>query len=387
MADVFISYAREDREVAQRLAAALTARGWSVYWDRQIRSGQRFAEVIEAELSAARCVVVLWSEHSVRSDWVIDEAEAGRDRGVLAPARITDVPLPMGFRQIHTTDLIGWHGEAHHEGIEALLDGVEARVGAAPDPYRPHAPKGSAGLGPLLLAFSKRLPVRLLVAGSLAACLLTGAWLFYGHREQRDQAMELASRFTSSEILEARSRIDEAELACEDALNGVLQRTARLRDSGADSSRSADLAREQGRYRQVVDQLVRRAGVSNVTRILDYFDESARCAAQGICDPDTVDAMLGDHARKALATYLPFICDRRRNSDPDFGSLGAAFYLRSSTSGPSEGPRERAATLSRALGEAPRRASLYDEIDDLCEPYVGSVSADENACDSTLAGG
>ena len=36
MTDIFISYAKEDREVAKRLAAELHDDGWQVFWDRRI---------------------------------------------------------------------------------------------------------------------------------------------------------------------------------------------------------------------------------------------------------------------------------------------------------------------------------------------------------------
>ncbi len=39
MSDIFISYAREDREIAGRLAGALEAAGWSVWWDSKLRAG------------------------------------------------------------------------------------------------------------------------------------------------------------------------------------------------------------------------------------------------------------------------------------------------------------------------------------------------------------
>src|SRR5262249_28360602 len=107
MADIFISYAREDTETAQRLAVALEKRGWSVFWDRRIQAGRRFADVIAAQLSAANCVIALWSKAANASDWVLDEAEEARRRNTLAPALIELVDPPMGFRRIHAADLIG----------------------------------------------------------------------------------------------------------------------------------------------------------------------------------------------------------------------------------------------------------------------------------------
>ncbi len=75
MNDIFISYASADRTVAHLLADDLEAFGWSVWWEREIPLGKPFDQVIEEELNAARCVIVLWSKESVRSRWV--ETEAG----------------------------------------------------------------------------------------------------------------------------------------------------------------------------------------------------------------------------------------------------------------------------------------------------------------------
>jgi hypothetical protein len=103
--DVFISYEHSDRERAKSIAAALEQQGWSVWWDRKLRGGQHFDQVIQKELNAARCVIVLWSHRSVLSDWVKDEASEGSQRGILVPVRIDDVPIPLGFRRLHTIDL------------------------------------------------------------------------------------------------------------------------------------------------------------------------------------------------------------------------------------------------------------------------------------------
>jgi hypothetical protein len=121
MADIFISYARGDRATAEKLAQALIACGWSVWWDRHIPAGRRFDEVIAEQLSSASCVLVLWSRNGIQSEWVMEEAETARTRGMLVPAMIEAVQLPMGFRRIHAADLIGWNDTASHTGFEQLL--------------------------------------------------------------------------------------------------------------------------------------------------------------------------------------------------------------------------------------------------------------------------
>jgi len=75
MADIFISYASVDRPVARRLADALEARGWSVWWDHSnLHGGQHFDRMIEDAIATARVAVVVWSPHSTKSDWVRAEA-------------------------------------------------------------------------------------------------------------------------------------------------------------------------------------------------------------------------------------------------------------------------------------------------------------------------
>lgn len=134
VADVFISYANQDRACAHRLANALIAVGWSVWWDRKIITGQAFDQVIERELETAKSVVVLWSEHSVASEWVKNEAEVASQRGVLVPASVESVKLPLEFRRKQTAQLVGWNGDPSHSGFQALCEGISATLGSGPPP-------------------------------------------------------------------------------------------------------------------------------------------------------------------------------------------------------------------------------------------------------------
>ena len=98
--EIFISYSSSDRNKAKLLAEVLQAQAYSVWWDRKIPPGKTFDEVIEEKLETAQCVLVLWSEHSVRSKWVKEEASEGDKRGILIPVLIDDILPPFGFRRI-----------------------------------------------------------------------------------------------------------------------------------------------------------------------------------------------------------------------------------------------------------------------------------------------
>jgi TIR domain len=128
MTDVFLSYASEDRERASRLARSLESCGWSVWWDRKIIAGQTFDQAIEHELETAKSVVVLWSRDSISSEWVKNEAAVAAERGVLVPALIDPVKLPLEFRRKQAADLIRWNGDPSHEGFQALCDGIAAKA-------------------------------------------------------------------------------------------------------------------------------------------------------------------------------------------------------------------------------------------------------------------
>jgi hypothetical protein len=130
MTDVFLSYAREDRERAGVLAAALEAQGWSVWWDRKIVAGDTFDQTIEEQLSTAKSVVVLWSEQSVGSEWVRNEAGAASERDVLVPVLLDDVKVPLEFRRRQTVDLTRWKGHASDPEFQALVEGIAAKTRA-----------------------------------------------------------------------------------------------------------------------------------------------------------------------------------------------------------------------------------------------------------------
>jgi adenylate cyclase len=128
MADIFLSYAADDRERVRPLVAFLEAEGWSVWWDRQIAPGEVWDREIEEAVELASCVIVVWSQASVASDWVRSEANEGLSRHRLVPVLIDNVRPPMVFRSIQSSFLIGWPSRESQRELFQLLATVRKIV-------------------------------------------------------------------------------------------------------------------------------------------------------------------------------------------------------------------------------------------------------------------
>ena len=131
MHDIFLSYAHADLPRVLPLVRALEGRGWSVWWDRErILPGRAFHRVIEEALRAARCVLVAWSSRAVHSEWVIEEAEEGRQRDILVPVRLdAEAQIPFGFRNRQAVLLHDWQATEAHRGFDLLVEALTALLG------------------------------------------------------------------------------------------------------------------------------------------------------------------------------------------------------------------------------------------------------------------
>ena len=194
MDDIFISYASEDRERARTLALALEARGWSVWWDREIPLGRSYDEVIEQALADARCMLVLWSAAAVASEWVRSEASEGKRRDILVPVFIEEVDAPLAFRLLNGARLEHWEPDQPHAEFERLsqrvgeLLAVPPGVGVSRAPATP-AP-GAVVAEPTRTGSSARYrvpwtPARMAgAAAALLLLLLIGGTLWFTSRPQ-----------------------------------------------------------------------------------------------------------------------------------------------------------------------------------------------------------
>jgi len=129
MIDIFISYSRADSKKAELLVETLSKYGWTVWWDPQILPGKQFYKIIQESIVSAKCVIVLWSKHSIESDWVIEEAHIGKRRKNLIPVLIENVVPPLGFRMIQASNLVDWKPNMNHPEIDNLLDSITETAG------------------------------------------------------------------------------------------------------------------------------------------------------------------------------------------------------------------------------------------------------------------
>jgi len=111
VADIFISYSRQDHGHAERLARALSSLGYELWWDVDLPNGVSWRRKIEEELELAKIVLVLWSRSARESDYVADEADFAKHAGKYAAVILDDSRPMFGFAQLQFDDLRKWNGE------------------------------------------------------------------------------------------------------------------------------------------------------------------------------------------------------------------------------------------------------------------------------------
>ena len=124
---IFISHASADRDAPGELADTLRAAGFTVWWDDDLLSGQRYHDTLTNQLNTARAVVVLWTPDSVVSDWVYSKARRSNDQGKLVQVRTTAVEiddLPAPFDAYHCARL---------EDTDRIVRAVSALVRPEPE--------------------------------------------------------------------------------------------------------------------------------------------------------------------------------------------------------------------------------------------------------------
>jgi TolB-like protein len=156
VAEIFISYAREAEPEAARIAEALIAEGYDVWWDSHLPVHRAYAKVIEENLRAAKAVLVIWSRAGLESEWVLAEADFGRQGKMLVQAVIDDATPPLPFNQIQYANLRGWNGDAKAAAWRKVIGSLaeltgRGRSAAPPEAAAAPSPLPGADNEPLAL--------------------------------------------------------------------------------------------------------------------------------------------------------------------------------------------------------------------------------------------
>ncbi len=129
MTDVFFSYSSRDRERVRPIRDALVAEGFDVFWDQEVPPGRNWDEWIRQYLDTARCSIVFWSEHSVRSGNVVHEATIAKDAQRLIPVLLDLIgtgDFPMGH--FTTQGVMMLDGVDNAGSLRRLIEEVEAKA-------------------------------------------------------------------------------------------------------------------------------------------------------------------------------------------------------------------------------------------------------------------
>ncbi|MEM6387402.1 MAG: toll/interleukin-1 receptor domain-containing protein [Pseudomonadota bacterium] len=124
---IFLSYASEDRDAAEALLTLLKDQGLPFWWDQYIL-GDGWRDQIAERLNAAKAVLAVWTEASVASDGVREEAAIAQKAGKLVHARLNDAALPYGFGETQWIDLRRWDGETSHPDFQKLLLSLRTKL-------------------------------------------------------------------------------------------------------------------------------------------------------------------------------------------------------------------------------------------------------------------
>lgn len=166
MADVFLSYKREDEARAAKLAAALGQAGLDVWWDRDIPPSAPWEATIEHNLAAAKAVIVCWSPAAVASENVRSEARVARQDGRLIQIFLKLCEPPLFFGERQGIDFTKWRGDADDPRIASLAETVR-KVAAGERVEGDERPK------------RRRFDMRAIAAAALLILLALGAgWWF-----------------------------------------------------------------------------------------------------------------------------------------------------------------------------------------------------------------
>jgi tetratricopeptide (TPR) repeat protein len=295
MADIFISYASEDRARVRPLAEALQERGFNIWWDRSLAAGQDYTATIERELRSAKAVIVVWTQSSALSTFVRDEAGRARDEGRLVPVLLDTVQLPLGFGAFQAEDFTKWNGGSNAPQMQLLEEALKARLeGRDIDSLAVAAKRRRLGARIRLVSL---LTVIALVIGIAAF----GKYIFFPDEPevvQTDLRAELL-RLLAEGKLTPDQAIQLAEILESGALGETQEASLRGAEDGAATSPAPSAGSQMQAEAQITtvseqefDVAARQTYRDAMTALLTHPDASVRQAALNLSNDAERDAAI-----------------------------------------------------------------------------------------------
>jgi hypothetical protein len=129
VSEVFISYAREDKERIAPILEGLRSLGLAAWTDAPLNSGEHWDAEIERCLREAKVVLVCWSKDSIHSVRVNGEASVAQSQDKLASCLLEECNAPAQFQSQKAENLSDWTGGFDHAGWHELVKRISAFVG------------------------------------------------------------------------------------------------------------------------------------------------------------------------------------------------------------------------------------------------------------------
>ncbi len=121
---VFLSHASQDQAISSLLSEALTQSNIAVWWDKDIAPGASWRDTISERLDSAAVILTLWTENSVNSKAVCEEAAHAQRTGKFLHVRMDKSVLPYGFSETQYVDLQNWTGDLADPRLQNLVQGI-----------------------------------------------------------------------------------------------------------------------------------------------------------------------------------------------------------------------------------------------------------------------
>jgi murein DD-endopeptidase MepM/ murein hydrolase activator NlpD len=150
--DIFISYASDDKAVAEAICRRLEASG-AMCWmaPRDLQGGETWAGGIDKAIQSSKAMVLVLSRHTGKSTWILKELTLATNiRIPVIPYRIENIvpeaALSLLIADLHWLDAFGGSGDSK---LDALSDRVLSILGrpvttpnttTTPGTTRPNAP-------------------------------------------------------------------------------------------------------------------------------------------------------------------------------------------------------------------------------------------------------